>query len=216
MTTILHITCSPRGPSAESHKLSQKIVEQLIRLAPAATVVERALGDGAIPHIDGRYATALGQNDQTDVERMPIGSMAYSETLVEELDRADYLVIGTPMHNFTVPSVLKAWIDHIARVRRTFDITDHGKVSRLADRPVFVAVSSGARFAGDRAHQPDFLTPYLSFVLGMIGLRDVTFFLLEGTSSDPARLAEARKRAHEKMQSHFSALANGQPALAED
>jgi FMN-dependent NADH-azoreductase len=55
-------------------------------------------------------------------------------------------VIGTPMHNFTVPSALKAWIDHIVRVRRTFNVTPAGKVAMLRDRPVFIAVSSGGRF----------------------------------------------------------------------
>ena len=62
--------------------------------------------------------------------------MSQSEELIQELESADFVVIGTPMHNFTVPSVLKAWIDHIVRVRRTFDSTKEGYVGRLRDRPV--------------------------------------------------------------------------------
>jgi len=61
------------------------------------------------------------------------------------------VVIATPVHNYTVPSALKTWIDHIVRVRRTFNITPNGKVGLLRDRPVFVAVSSGGRYSG--AHQ---------------------------------------------------------------
>ena len=87
--------------------------------------------------------------------------MSQSEELIHELENSDCVVIGTPMHNFTVPSALKAWIDHIVRVRRTFHVTREGKVGMLRDRPVFVAVSSGGRYSGEHAHQPDFLTSYL-------------------------------------------------------
>jgi FMN-dependent NADH-azoreductase len=169
--------------------------------------MERALGDGTIPHVDGQYATALGRTQAAAVERAPLGSMAYSEMLVRELESADFVVIGTPMHNFSVPSVLKAWIDHIARVRRTFDMTPEGKIALLADRPVFVAISSGARYSGDRARQPDFLTPYLTFVLDMVGLRNVTFFSIEGTSSNAATLTKARDETDRLLQAHFSTLA---------
>jgi FMN-dependent NADH-azoreductase len=211
MTSILHISCSPRGAAAESQKLSRQIVRHLQLIAPASLVVERMLGDGAIPHVDDQYATALGQTQQAEIERIPSGSMTYSEELVQELENADFVVIGTPMHNFTVPSVLKSWIDHVARVRRTFDMTSDGKIALLANRTVFVAVSSGARYSGDRARQPDFLTPYLTFVLDMIGLRNVTFFSIEGTSSSPERLAEAREEADRAMRRHFSALATARP-----
>jgi FMN-dependent NADH-azoreductase len=214
MTTILHIGCSPRGQAAESHKLSGKIVEHLLRQVPDALVVERRLGDGTIPHIDASYATALGSTQQTAIERAPEGSMAYSEELVRELESADFVVIGTPMHNFTVPSGLKAWIDHIARVRRTFDMAKEGKIARLTDRPVFVAVSSGARYSGVRARQPDFLTPYLKFVLDMIGLRNVTFFSVEGTSSNPIALVEARARVDLELHAHFAILSGELSALS--
>ena len=60
--------------------------------------------------------------------------MSRSEELIQELESSDIVVIGTPMHNFTVPSALKAWIDHIVRVRRTFKVTTEGKVG-LAARP---------------------------------------------------------------------------------
>ena len=58
--------------------------------------------------------------------------MSQSEELIAELESSDFVVIGTPMHNFTVPSALKAWIDHIVRVRRTFNVTPAGKVAICA------------------------------------------------------------------------------------
>lgn len=207
MKRILHVRCSPRGRNSESQRLSAQIVERLQHLEPGATVIDRFIGGGAVAHIDEEYATALGSMELTEVERTPRGSMVQSEELVHELEVADFVVIATPMHNFTVPAGLKIWIDHIARVRRTFDMSGDGKLAKLSDRPVFVAVSSGARFYGQSARQPDFLTPYLTFVLDMIGMRDVTFFSVEGTSASSARLAEARKRTTLAVRAHFTMLA---------
>ncbi len=204
---ILHLSCSPRGEFAESNRLALCIISFLRESAPAATVVRRTLGDGTIPHIDGPYATALGASETSFVELFPEGSMALSEELIQELESADVVVIGTPMHNFTVPSSLKAWIDHIVRVRRTFNITSEGYVGKLRDRPVFVATSSGAKFSGERARQPDFLTPYLAAVLNVIGLDDVTFFSVQGTGAGPDALAEIRMKTDQVLQAHFHRFA---------
>jgi FMN-dependent NADH-azoreductase len=122
------------------------------------------------------------------------------------MESSDFVVIGTPMHNFTVPSTLKAWIDHVVRARRTFNVTKEGKVGRLRDRPVFVAVSSGGRFSGEPARQPDFLTPYLKAVLGTIGLHDLTFFSVQGTGSGPVAVAAARAKADRTLQEYFASF----------
>src|SRR3954470_5773444 len=149
MMTILHVTCSPRGQDSESDRLSRKIIGFLRAREPAARLVHRELGGGAIPHIDGRYATALGATQPSPAELFALGSMALSDELIGEMESADVVVIATPMHNFTVPSALKAWIDHVVRVRRTFDVTIEGKVALLRDRPIFVAVSSGGSFSSE-------------------------------------------------------------------
>jgi len=201
---ILHISCSPRGQHSESYKVSRKIIDFLRRSEPTATVVDRVIGNGAIPHIDESYATAVGGTEQSPAEIFPQGSMQLSEELILELESSDVLVIETPMHNFTVPSTLKAWIDHIVRVRRTFRLTPEGKIGTLRDRPVFVAVASGAKFSGDRARQPDFLTPYLTAILGTIGLHDLTFFSVEGTGLGPGVAAKAWARTDQALQAYFS------------
>jgi FMN-dependent NADH-azoreductase len=200
MKKILHVTSSPRGEASESERLSRRIVDRLLHTERLAMVVRRHLGDGSLAHVDRDYATS--QSSSHDVSRD--GSMAQSETLIRELEEADYVVIGTPMHNLAVPSALKAWIDHIVRARRTFDISAAGKIGLLRDRPVFIAVASGGWFAGERARQPDFLTPYLRAILATIGLRDVTFFAVQGTSGAPERVAETRASAEQELQAHFA------------
>lgn len=166
----------------------------------------RVLGDGAIPHIDENYALALGSQQASYAETLGHGSMGISEELIQELESSDIVVIGTPMHNFTVPAALKTWIDHIVRVRRTFQVSKEGKVGALRNRPVFVAVSSGARYSGERARQPDFLTPYLRTVLGCIGLHQLIFFSVEGTAFGEDAVAAARARTDQALQEYFNSF----------
>jgi FMN-dependent NADH-azoreductase len=203
---ILHLTCSPRGHASESDKLAREIISFLLKREPAATLINRVIGGGGISHIDESYATALGATQQSSAELSPEGSMSQSEKLIQELESSDIVVIATPMHNFTVPSALKAWIDHIVRVRRTFNVTADGKAGTLRDRPVFVAVSSGGRYSGDRARQPDFLTPYLKAILGTIGLHDLTFFSVQGTGAGPEAIAAARARTDQALRAYFSSF----------
>lgn len=200
---ILHMTCSPRGQASESNRLSQKIVGLLQASRPAAIRVNRAIGGGALSHVDANYA--LAQHSST-AEIFPQGSIFRSEELIQELESSDVVVIGTPMHNLTVPSALKAWIDHVVRARRTFNVTAEGKAGTLRDRPVFVAVASGGRYSGERARQPDFLTPYLRAILGTIGLRDLNFFSVQGTGLGPDAVAEARAQADRALQAYFSSF----------
>lgn len=82
-------------------------------------------------------------------------------------------------------------------------MTSEGKVGTLRDRPIFVAVASGGRYSGERAHQPDYLTPYLKIILGTIGLHDLTYFSVQGTGLGPDAVAEARIKADQALQAHF-------------
>ncbi|HEY5803593.1 MAG TPA: NAD(P)H-dependent oxidoreductase [Lysobacter sp.] len=202
MTTVLHIGCSPRGSSSESFQLSRHIVDMLLHTYPAAHVVNRMIGGNAMLHVDADYA--MSQKSAFDVSNE--GSMIESEELIRELESADIVVVGTPVHNFTVPSALKAWIDHVVRVRRTFDVSPGGKVPLLHDRPVLIAASSGGRFTGEHARQPDFLRPYLEAILGIIGLHDVTFFTVEGTSAGSEALTQSREQARRAVREHFATL----------
>jgi FMN-dependent NADH-azoreductase len=197
---ILHVSCSPRGHAAESYRLSRKIVDCLLESEPTATVVDRVVGNGSLPPIDEDYA--ISQGAPADVSQE--GSAAVSDELIRELEDADVVVLGTPMHNFTVPAALKLWIDHVVRVRRTFNVSPEGKVGLLRDRPVFVAVASGGRFSGERTRQPDFLTPYLKAILGMTGLHDLTFFTVQGTAFGPDAVAGIRTVTEQMLQDYFS------------
>ncbi|AUT76208.1 FMN-dependent NADH-azoreductase [Paraburkholderia hospita] len=190
---ILHIDCSPR-PESHSRQLSAAVVERLLTIAPDAHIRRRDLGDEPIPHPGAAYATALSTPASLAAAGRSADAVFLAEQLIQEVERSDVIVIGAPMNNFTVPSVLKAWIDQILRVGRTMKSTPAGKVGLLRDRPVFVGIASGGVFTGDRANQPDFLTPYLTAVLGCIGLNTVHYLPLQATAFiDDARAAELRR-----------------------
>lgn len=191
---ILHIDCSPRLDS-QSRQLSAAIVGKLLAVSPDASVHRRDIGFEPLPHSSADYAAALA-SPAAMMAAASTSAMDLSEMLIREVEAADVIVIGTPMNNFTVPSVLKAWIDQILRVGRTIQPTSAGKVGMLHDRPVFIAIASGGVFTGDRANQPDFLTPYLSAALNCIGLENLQFRSVQGTAFlDPTQAELARETA---------------------
>jgi FMN-dependent NADH-azoreductase len=192
---ILHIDCSPR-PDSHSRKLSAAIIDKLLDLMPDASISRRDLGARPLAHAAPDYATTL--SSPATLAAPLKGSLDLSEMLIHEVEAADAIVIGTPMHNLTVPSVLKAWIDQILRAGRTFKSTPAGKVGLLRDRPVFVGIASGGTFSGERGNQPDFLTPYLSTVLGSTGLKSIQFFSVQATAfldRDQATIAREKTLA---------------------
>lgn len=201
---LLHISASPRQESSNAWWLSQQIVNRVVRASGAAAVTVRDLYADPIAHVDSEYADALGSPVYAGDEANAGGALALSEQLIRELEAADAVVIGTPMHNYTVPSTLKAWIDHVVRVRRTFAITPDGKAGLLHDRPVHVGVVSGGRFSGTGARQADFLTPYLKVALATIGLHDVRFYSMEGLAAGAEVVAAERERVAMVLDGAFS------------
>ena len=200
--SILRIICSPRGSASERYRLSQRIGDRLVATAAGTPPPVVDIDANLLPHVDPGYAMTLGSPQDPSEDELGRGALRQSGDLIRALREATHLVIATPMHNFTVPSSLKAWIDHVVRVRHTFRITSEGKVGNLADRPVYVAISSGGDFSGGAHAQPDFLTPYLRHVLGTIGLTDVTFFSVQGTARSAEALAAARARAEAEIAGH--------------
>lgn len=206
---ILHIDCSPR-PDSHSRHLSAAVVERLLTILPDADVRRRDLGFDPIPHFGADYAAVLATPQSLAAADPASDALLLSEQLIREVEEASVVVIGTPMNNFTMPSVLKAWLDQILRVGRTIRSTPDGKVGMLSDRPVFVGIAAGGVFAGDGANQEDFLTPYLSAALGCIGLKTVHYLRLQGTAfMDKAHIAEMSRSLKDSIEpTMFSPMLN--------
>ena len=200
MTTILQILTSPRRESV-SRRVALDVVSRIAMARPGATIVTRDLAADPPPHPDLDLYTAILSPTPDDDPRFVL-----SERLIDELQRADFVVVGTPMNNFTVPSTLKAWIDHIVRIRRTFRSTPKGKVGLLRDRPVVVVSAHGGYCGAEPPGQPDFLTPYLRAIFHTIGIDTVEFLRLEGTTRGPDAAARNADLAHAWLESTLPRL----------
>ena len=202
MPILLRIDCSPKGPEAQSWQMADKLVRHLVSQRPDLRVVARDLASTPPPFIDQAFAGAMGRHTTAEAARQ-VPALATSETLLAELETSQVLVIATPMHNFTVPAVLKAWLDQVARVGRAFRSTPEGKLGNLADRQTFLIMSSGGYFHGPDARQPDFLTPYLTAILGTMGIVSIEIIRLQGLS----RGEEARAKAHAEAEDQIARIA---------
>lgn len=202
--SVLRLIASPRGAESESLRLSHQVLDGIARQSGERPLSVTDLDLNTLAHVDGSYARVLAGSADMDPSQ-PASSLQRSDNLIHQLDKADVLVIATPMHNYGVPSALKAWIDHIVRIRVTFNSTPQGKVGLLRDRPVYGAISSGGLITGDRARQPDFLRPYLKAALATVGLNHPQFFTVEGTARGDVELAAARQKAEGHVIEFFSA-----------
>jgi FMN-dependent NADH-azoreductase len=210
--TLLRIDSSARRNSV-SRQLTSKFVETWEKQHPGGRVLERDLATTRLPLITDEW-TLAAHSDPASYTPAQRETLAISETLIEELLTADTIVIGAPMYNFTVSAPLKAWIDQIVRVGRTFLYGARGPEGVLKGKKVVVLTSRGGAFRpGTPTAQYDHQEPYLRHILGFIGLTDVTFIHAE--NQRPGDLAEpARAAAMELAQQ--AASASPRPVSAQD
>ena len=177
---ILYLTFSPRGEPSFSRRMGDELVGRL-----GGPAVTRDLANDPPPWIDAGFSAAILAPPTPEVPP----SLTVSETLIRELEAADRLVIATPMHNFGVPAPLKAWVDQVVRINRTFHSTPEGKIGLLRDIPAYLVVASGGWFTGPSPAgtpaQPDFLTGYMRTVLETVGIRSLHIIAMEGVTRGP-------------------------------
>ena len=179
MPTLLHIDSSPL-PSSVSRELAGEFVRTWKAVHPDGAVIYRDLAADPAPPIDAGW---IGAAFTPPAERNPeqANALSLSEELIGDLERADEYVIGVAMHNFSIPSVLKLWIDQIVRSGRTFGYSEQGPRGSLQNKKVTVVVASGGVYApGTPAAAMNFIEPYLKTILAFIGVTDVKFIAAEG------------------------------------
>jgi FMN-dependent NADH-azoreductase len=195
--TLLHVDSSARHTSV-SRQLTSQFVETWKKENPSGEVITRDLAATHLPLITDEWTQAsFSEPEQwTGAQKAAI---AASDELVAEILRADTIVIGAPMYNFTIPAPLKGWIDQIVRSKKTFSYGPEGPKGLLAGKKVFVITSrAGAYGPGSPFEKADFQAPYLRFILSFIGLTDVTFIHAEHQGREGAE--SARQAAVAKIQ----------------
>ena len=195
MATVLVLNSSASGADSVSRQLVQSTVSRLRSQNPGLHIVERDLDSAPVPHLNAETTAAVRAGiNGTPAQR---DALALSNALVEELKAADTIVIGAPMYNFSVPTTLRAWFDHVLRAGETFRYTEQGPQGLLSGKKVIVVESRGGLYSEGAATAFDFQEPYLRHLLGFIGLDDVTFVRAEKLGFGPEARAAAIASATE-------------------
>jgi FMN-dependent NADH-azoreductase len=192
MMTILVIDSAVTGEASVSKTLVQEAVATLTAENESARVIYRDLGQKPVPHLTEETLAGVRGEPKTDAER---ATRALSDDLIAELRAADIIVIGAPMYNFGVATSLRAWFDHVLRAGETFRYSEAGPRGLLGGKRVIVVESRGGLYSEGPSKAIDFQEPYLSHLLGFIGLTDVSFVRAERIGYGPEARAEAIKAA---------------------
>lgn len=190
MTTLLRIDSSSRHDGSWSRRFGDELEHHL---APSRTIT-RDLASTLVPHVSSAAIAAFFSDPASHgVEEQ--AATALSDELLAEIAASDEILITVPMYNFGIPSALKAWIDQIVRVGRTFSFDGQNFGGLVTGKRAFVVIAYGAAgYAGD-FRPADFVAPYLTFVLNFIGISDVTVIPVEGINMGQGEVAESAARA---------------------
>jgi len=176
MTTLLKIDVSSRGSLSISRTLGEQFVLDWRKNHPEGTVVPRDLAATALPFVDLNWILGAFTAEESQSAEAK-AAIAVSDRLVAELKSCDQILLTTPMYNFGVPSILKAWIDHVVRSGKTFSAHADGSYSGLlGGKKATVIVSSAGKYEkGTPTEGFNFVSPYLKYIFGMMGITDITF-----------------------------------------
>ena len=199
MKTILQVNTSILGNEGQSTRLANEFVAEL----DAGRVIVRDLASEPVPHLTAeRFGAFITPKEKRTPEQDKI--VAYSDGLIQELKQADTIVLGLPMYNFGVPSMLKAYFDHVARAGVTFRYTEKGPVGLLTGKKVYVFATRGGYYAGTPL---DTQTAYVRDFLSFLGITDVEFIYAEGLARGAAEQTAGLAKAREALQNLVPAYA---------
>ena len=191
MKTLLQIRSSIFSNGGQSSRLAERFVARWRASNPGGKVIVRDLAKEPIPHLDAaRFGAFLAKPEERTPAQQAV--VDYSDALIGELKRADVVVLGLPMYNFGVPSTLKAYFDHVARVGETFKYTEKGPVGLLTGKKVYVFAARGGMYAGT---PNDTQTPFIRIFLSFLGMSDIEFVYAEGLAISEASKQHSLARA---------------------
>jgi len=179
---ILQINSSIFSGNGQSTALANQFVTRLRAQNPAARLTVRDLAADPVPHLDAaRFGALIAKPEERTPAQQAV--VRDSDELIDELRRADVVVLGLPMYNFGLPSTLKAYFDHVGRVGVTFKYTEKGPVGLLTGKKVYVFAARGGLYAGT---PNDTQTPFIRAFLSFIGMSDIEFVYAEGLAISEA------------------------------
>jgi FMN-dependent NADH-azoreductase len=211
---LLHIDSSALGTNSVSRQLTQRVVAQWRTAHPGLVVEYLDLAQDAPSHLSLEslgFRTGPDAQGLTETQRR---ENAVSEKLVSQFLAADVVVVGAPMYNFSIPSQLKAWIDRVAQVGRTFKYTETGPQGLAGGKTVIVASSRGGVYSTNPALAGlDHQESYLKTVFGFFGVTEIRFVRAEGMAMGDAARAQGIGAAEVTIASLATAPVNQPEAV---
>ncbi len=201
--SLLRIDSSARIEASHSRALADSVVARLLELHPDCRVTQRDLALAPVPHItDTTIAGFYGGESSPGLE--------LSDHLIAELLQADIILLSVPVYNFTIPSSLKAWVDHVVRMNHTFavDSATGGFVGLLGGKHVVICAAYGvAGYHDGPLASVDHLLPYLRDLFGFLAVADFTSFAIEGSSTEPENLPDRMRHLAAEINEWSPAIA---------
>lgn len=191
MSNVLVLKSSILANYSQSNVLADYFVDQWSQQHSDNKIQVRDLAANPVPVLDGELVGALRPSDAPLTPRQQ-DALELSNTLIEELQASDVIVIAAPMYNFNIPTQLKNYFDLVARAGVTFRYTEAGPEGLLKGKKVYVLTSRGGIHKDTNT---DLVTPYLRVFLGFIGLTDVEFVFEEGIAYGPEMATKAQQDA---------------------
>jgi FMN-dependent NADH-azoreductase len=200
---ILLINSSPSLlENSASRKLANYFVSQWQARFPNYEIISRDIGgNNPIPHLTDQCM------DLVSSSRSPVSPphalRKLSDQMINELKISDIIVFAVPMHNYLIPSSLKAYLDLIIRADITFKYTDEGTEGLFKNKKVVVITTGGG---GHNDTLRDFQAPYLKFILSYIGLNDFHFIRAHKLLWSEEHYLESIKNAEKEIINYISVM----------
>ena len=190
MTQLLRIDSSSRFSGSHTRQLADYFQTSWLAKQPQDRVVVRDVIKNPLPHLSDSAIAGFYTPEEQQTPAMQ-EAVALSDELIAELQSAEVLLLSAPMYNFSVPSALKAWIDQIVRIGKTFsyDGTNFAGLVKVKSAYIICTYGSSGYVDGGGFASMNFVEPYLQSLLGFLGIEQIQFFHLQGTTADPATVA---------------------------
>ncbi|MGZ0704087.1 FMN-dependent NADH-azoreductase [Pseudomonas sp. L5B5] len=205
MNKVLVVHGSPRGERSHSRRLAESFLQAWQVSNPQGRSTRREVGRGALPHIGETFIAAAFYPEPEARSLSMQADLALSDELVDELFDHQRLVISAPMYNFSVPSGLKAWVDHVVRLGLTFNTQlDTGEACYqplVQGKKVLIITTrgSGGFGPGGEHEAQNHADRWLRTALGFLGIEDVTVIAAEGEESAPERFQQSCAQAQQQL-----------------
>jgi FMN-dependent NADH-azoreductase len=199
MKTILHIDSSARKKNSITRELSSKFINTWLKMRPDDTVITRDVGQSPPPFVSEDWITAAftAEDERTDEQNQ---FLRPSDLLINELEKADIIVIGAPMYNYGMPASLKAWVDQIVRLNKTFSFDlargDFPLEPILKDKTLICLTSKGEfGFTAGVRQQMNHLDGHLATLSHYLGTKEQHIVSVEYQGFSDERRADSHKKA---------------------